>query len=42
LNRNPEGTLVVKTVAFIGLGSTGAPMARDLLAAGYDLIGYLA
>ena len=28
------------TIAFIGLGNMGAPMARTLVAAGYDVIGY--
>jgi 2-hydroxy-3-oxopropionate reductase len=30
----------VTTVAFIGLGIMGAPMARNLVSAGYDVIGY--
>ena len=29
-----------QTIAFIGLGIMGAPMARNLLEAGYDVIGY--
>jgi 3-hydroxyisobutyrate dehydrogenase len=28
------------TIAFIGLGNMGAPMARNLIAAGYDVTGY--
>jgi 2-hydroxy-3-oxopropionate reductase len=30
----------MKTVAFIGLGIMGGPMAANLLAAGYDVVGY--
>jgi 2-hydroxy-3-oxopropionate reductase len=30
----------VTTIAFIGLGTMGAPMARNLLAAGFDVVGY--
>lgn len=30
----------MKTVAFIGLGIMGGPMAANLVAAGYDVIGY--
>lgn len=26
-------------VAFVGLGTMGAPMARNLLAAGFDVVG---
>lgn len=29
-----------RTIAFIGLGIMGAPMARNLLEAGYDVVGY--
>ncbi|MEV7326158.1 NAD(P)-dependent oxidoreductase [Streptomyces sp. NPDC093970] len=28
------------TIGFIGLGTMGAPMARNLLAAGFDVVGY--
>ena len=28
------------TVAFIGLGTMGAPMAANLVKAGYDVVGY--
>lgn len=28
------------TVAFIGLGIMGGPMARNLVSAGYDVTGY--
>jgi 2-hydroxy-3-oxopropionate reductase len=30
----------VTTIAFIGLGTMGAPMARNLLAAGFDVVGF--
>jgi 2-hydroxy-3-oxopropionate reductase len=30
----------VTTIAFIGLGTMGAPMARNLLARGFDVVGY--
>ncbi|MER6067189.1 NAD(P)-binding domain-containing protein [Streptomyces sp. NPDC001792] len=28
------------TISFIGLGTVGAPMARNLLRSGFDVVGY--
>ena len=36
----PASGLRMTTVAFIGLGVMGAPMARNLLAAGFDVVGH--
>jgi len=36
----PHATLTMKTIAFIGLGNMGGPMATNLVKAGYIVRGF--